>query len=54
MNTGDVIQIEAPDFNPNINKGLPTQEYQEVKGSASIIQQSIKKSDKCKTPALSL
>ena len=24
MNTGDVIQIEAPDFDPNIDEALPT------------------------------
>ena len=24
MNTGDVIQIEVPDFDPDINKALPT------------------------------
>ena len=53
MNTGNVIQIEAPDFDPDINEGLPTQEHQEAQGSASIIQQSIKKSNECKAPALS-
>ena len=53
MNTGDVIQIEAPDFDHDINKGLSTQEHQEAQGSAVIIQQSIEKSDECKTPALS-
>ena len=24
MNTGDVIQIEAPDFDPNIDEALPS------------------------------
>ena len=52
MNTGDIIQIEAPDFDPDIDKGLSTQEHQEAQGSAVIIQQSIKKSDECKAPAL--
>ena len=52
MNTGDVIQIEAPDFDPDINKGLPIQEHQEAQGSASITQQSFEKSDKSKAPAL--
>ena len=52
MNTGDVIQIEALDFDPDINKGLPTQEHQEAQGSASITQQSFKKSNKSKAPAL--
>ena len=53
MNTGDVIQIEVPDFNPDINEGLPIQEHQEAQGSASITQQSFKKSNKNKAPALS-
>ena len=52
MNTGDVIQIEAPDFDPDINKGLPIQEHQEAQVSASITQQSFKKSDESKAPAL--
>ena len=52
MNTGDVIQIEAPDFDPDIDEGLPTQEHQEVQGSASITQQSFKKSNESKAPAL--
>ena len=52
MNTGDVIQIEVPDFDPDINEGLPTQEHQEAQGSASITQQSIKKSDERKAPVL--
>ena len=53
MNTGNVIQIEAPDFDPDINKGLSTQEHQEAQGSANITQQSFKKSDENKAPALS-
>ena len=52
MNTGDVIQIEAPDFDPDIDEGLPTQEHQETQGSASITQQSFEKSDEHKAPAL--
>ena len=52
MNTGDVIQIEAPDFDPDIDKGLSTQEHQQAQGSAAI-QQSIDKSDEHKAPALS-
>ena len=38
MNTGNVIQIEVLDFDPDIDEGLPTQEHQEAQGSASIIQ----------------
>ena len=52
MNTGDVIQIDAPDFDPGVDEGLPTQEHKEAQGSASITQQSFKKSDKCEAPAL--
>ena len=53
MNTGDVIQIEALDFDPDINEGLSTQEHQEAQGFASITQQSFEKSSKSKAPALS-
>ena len=52
MNTGDVIQINALDFDPDIDERLPTQEHQDVLGSASIIQQSFEKPDKGKAPAL--
>ena len=52
MNTGDVIQINMPDFDPDIDEGLPTQEHQEAQGSASITQQSFKKSNECEAPAL--
>ena len=52
MNTGDIIQIDVLDFNPDINEGLCTQEHQETQGSASITQQSSEKSNECKAPAL--
>ena len=39
MNTGDVIQIEVPDFDPDIDEVLPTQDHQQVQGSANITQQ---------------
>ena len=52
MNTGDVIQIDAPDFNSDIDEGLPTQEHQETQGSANITQQSFEKSYECEAPAL--
>ena len=52
MNTGNVIQINVLDFDPDIDEGLPTQEHQEIQGSATITQQSSKKSDECKAPAL--
>ena len=53
MNTGNVIQIEVPDFDPDIDEGLPIQEHQEAQGPASITQQSFKKSNEHKAPALS-
>ena len=53
MNTGDVIQIEVPDFDPDINEALPIQEHQEAQGSASITQQFFEKSAESKAPALS-
>ena len=52
MNTGDVIQIEAPDFDPDIDEVLPIQEHQEAQGSANITQ-FFKKSAKSKAPASS-
>ena len=42
MNTGDVIQIDAPDFDPDINGGLPTKEHEETQGLDSLIQQPSK------------
>ena len=52
MNTGDVIQIDMPDFNPDINGGLPMKEHEETHGLDSLIQQPSKKSDKHEAPAL--
>ena len=37
MNTGDIIQINAPDFDPDIDGGLPTKEHKETQGSDSSI-----------------
>ena len=52
MNTGDVIQIEVPDFDPDIDEVLPIQDHQEAQGSASITQQFFEKSYESKAPAL--
>ena len=52
MNTGDVIQIDAPDFNPDIDGGLPTKEHEETQGLDSFIQQFSGESEKSKAPAL--
>ena len=58
MNTGDVIQIEAPDFDPDIDEALPiptdqNKDHQETQGSVNSTQQSFKKTAKSKTPASS-
>ena len=52
MNTGDVIQIDALDFDPDIYGGLPTKEHEETQGSDSFIQHTSGESDKQKAPAL--
>ena len=52
MNIGNVIQIDVPDFDPDIDRGLPTKEHKETQGSDSLIQQPSEKSDECEAPAL--
>ena len=54
MNIGDVIQIEVPDFDPDIDKALPiptdqNKDHQETQGSVNSTQQSFKKTAKSKT-----
>ena len=56
MNTGDVIQIEAPDFDPDIDEALPTSTDQHAnnpgtQGSVISTQKSAKKMTECRTPA---
>ena len=52
MNTGDVIQIDTPDFDPDIDSGLPTKEHEETQESNIFIQNPFGESDKHKAPAL--
>ena len=52
MNTGNVIQINAPDFDPDIDGGLPTKGHKETQGSDSFIQHFLGESEKSKAPAL--
>ena len=52
MNTGNVIQIHAPDFNPDIDGRLPTKGHEETQGSDSFIQNFLEESKKSKAPAL--
>ena len=56
MNTGDVIKIEAPDFDPNIDEALPiptdqNTDYDETQGSINSTQQLSKKTAMTRTPA---
>ena len=58
MNTGNMIQIEVPDFDPDIDKVLPipvdqNSDYDETQGSVNSTQQFSKKTAKTKTPASS-
>ena len=52
MNTGDIIQIDALDFDPDIDSGLLTKEHEETQGSDNFIQHPSGESDECKAPAL--
>ena len=56
MNTGDVIQIEVPDFDPNIDEAPPipadqNTDHKETQESANSTQQFPKKTTTTRTPA---
>ena len=51
MNTGDVIQINTLDFDPDIDSRLPTKGHEETQGSDSFIQHFLGDSEKSKAPA---
>ena len=58
MNTGDVIQIEVPDFDPDIDKALPIStdqsiNHQEIQRSVISTQKLTEKITECRTPASS-
>ena len=58
MNTGDVIQIEAPDFDPDIDEALPismdqSTKHQETQWSVISTQKFTEKTAECRTPASS-
>ena len=58
MSTGDMIQIEVPDFDPNIDEVLPiptsqNTNYKETQGSVISTQQFPEKSATTRTPASS-
>ena len=52
MNTGDVIQIRAPEFDPDIDGRPPTKEHREIQGSDSSIQHFLRQSKINEAPAL--
>ena len=52
MNAGNVIQIEVPDFDPDIDGRLPTKEYEETQVLDSFIQHPSRESEEHKAPAL--
>ena len=56
MNTGDVIQLEVPDFDPDIDEALPIStdqniNHQETQGSVTSIQKFTEKTPECRIPA---
>ena len=56
MNTGDVIQIEVPDFDPDIDEALPISTDQHTndpvtQGSVTPTLKSAEKVIECRTPA---
>ena len=56
INTGDVIQIKAPDFDPDIDEALPISvhqsiNHQETQGSVISTQKLTEKTAECRTPA---
>ena len=58
MNTGDVIQIEVPDFDPDIDEAFPIStdqniDHQETQGSVISTQKFAEKTAECRTPASS-
>ena len=56
MNTGNTIQIEVPDFDPDIDEVLPTTKDQDIndlvtQGSVTPTLKSAEKVNECRTPA---
>ena len=58
MNTGDMIQLEAPDFDPDIDEAILIStdqniDHQEIQGSVISTQKFTEKTAECRTPASS-
>ena len=52
MNTGDIIQINTPEFDPDIDGGPTTKEHGEIQGSDNPIQHHVEETKKSEAPAL--
>ena len=52
MNTGDIIQINTPEFDPDIDGGPTTKEHREIQGSDNPIQHRVEETKKSEAPAL--
>ena len=52
MNTGNIIQINAPEFDPDIDGGPSTKEHGEIQGSNNPIQHRVGETKKSEAPAL--
>ena len=52
MNKGDIIQINAPEFDPDIGGRPSMKEHREIQGSDSPKQHHVGETKKSKTPAL--
>ena len=53
MNTGDIIQINTPEFDPDIDREPTTKEHGEIQGSDNPIQHCVEETKKSEAPALS-
>ena len=52
MNTGDSIQINAPEFDPDIDGRLSMKEHREIQGTVNPIQHPVGETKKSKAPVL--
>ena len=52
MNTGDIIQINTPEFDPDIDSRPSTKEHGEILGSDNPIQHHVEETKKSEAPAL--
>ena len=52
MNTGDIIQINAPEFDPDIDGRPSTKEHREIQGSDNPIQHRVGETKKSEAPVL--